>query len=45
MKVDLHKKIRSLKDLNEDEKNLLAAALLFPSFIATLLFLLSPLFA
>ncbi len=45
MKVDLRKKVGKLSDLTEDEKNLLAAALLFPSLIATLLFLLSPLFA
>ncbi len=45
MKVDMGKKIRNIEDLNEDEKNLLAAVLLFPSLIATLLFLLAPLFA
>ena len=45
MKVDLHKEIRRLSDLNEDERNLLVAALLVPSMIATLFFLLSPLLA
>ena len=45
MKVEFGKKIKNLKDLSEDEKNLLAAALLLPSMVATLFFLLSPLFA
>ncbi|MDA8091448.1 MAG: hypothetical protein M0Z61_14665 [Nitrospiraceae bacterium] len=45
MNVDFRKKIRNLKDLNEDERNLLAAVLLLPSFVATVFFLLSPLLA
>ncbi len=45
MKVDFHKKIRSLDDLTDDEKSLIAVVLLLPSFVATLFFLFSPFFS